>query len=56
LLEVEASTSSPVLGLDAGVTIAARVIGARVSAGYVRFFNRADADALRVNLGAVFRF
>jgi hypothetical protein len=43
-----------VLGLDAGVTIAAAVIGVPVSAGYVRFFNR--ADALRVNLGAVFRF
>ena len=52
----DASTSNPVLGLDAGATIAARVIGVRVSAGYVRFFNRADADALRVNLGTVFRF
>ena len=48
----DAATSNPVLGLDAGVTIAGDVIGVRVSAGYVRFFRTADADALRVNLGA----
>jgi hypothetical protein len=51
----EGTTSNPVLGLDAGVTMGGRV-GARVSAGYVRFFRNADADALRVNVGGVFRF
>jgi hypothetical protein len=52
----EATSSNPVLGLDAGVTVTAGVIGVRVSVGYVRFFDSADADALRVNLGAAFRF
>jgi len=52
----EADTSNPVLGLDSGVSMMAGPIGVRVSAGYVRFFRRADADALRVNLGAAFRF
>jgi hypothetical protein len=52
----EVATSNPVLGLDAGVTIAGGVMGVRVSAGYVRFFRSADADALRVNVGAVVRF
>jgi hypothetical protein len=52
----ETDTSNPVLGLDSGVTIMAGPIGVRVSAGYVRFFRRADADALRVNLGAAIRF
>jgi hypothetical protein len=52
----ETDTSNPVLGLDSGVSIMAGPIGVRVSAGYVRFFRHADADALRVNLGAAVRF
>ena len=50
----ESSFSNPVLGLDGGVTVTAGVIGVRVSVGYVRFFD--SADAFRVNLGAAFRF
>ena len=52
----EMDTANPVLGLDSGVTAMAGPIGVRASVGYVRFFRRADADALRVNLGAAFRF
>ena len=52
----ETDTSNPVLGLDSGVSIMVGPVGVRVSAGYVRFFRRADADALRVNLGAAVRF
>jgi len=52
----ETDTSNPVLGLDAGISIMAGPIGVRVAAGYVRFFSHADADALRVNLGAAVRF
>jgi hypothetical protein len=52
----ETDTSNPVLGLDSGASIMAGPVGVRVSAGYLRFFRRADADALRVNLGAAVRF
>ena len=52
----EASSSNPALGLDAGTTMMAGPIGVRVSVGYVRFFDRADADAFRVNIGGAFRF
>lgn len=52
----ETTTSNPALGLDGGVTMAGSVIGVRVSVGYVRLFDSADADAFRVNLGAVVRF
>jgi hypothetical protein len=52
----ETDTSNPVLALDSGVSIMAGPIGVRVSAGYVRIFRHADADALRVNLGAAVRF
>lgn len=52
----ERRTSSAVLALDAGITAATHVIGVRVSTGYQRFFSQADADAFRVNVGAVVRF
>ena len=52
----ERSTSNAVLALDAGVTMSAGRIGVRTSVGYARFFRTADADALRVSLGATFRF
>jgi hypothetical protein len=55
-IRTEGGSSSPVLGLDAGTTVMAGWIGVRVSAGYVRFFNNADADTLRVNVGGAFRF
>jgi hypothetical protein len=51
----EATTSSPALALDGGVTMAAGWIGVRVMVGYVRLFNSADADAFRFSLGAAFR-
>jgi hypothetical protein len=53
---LENSTSNAVLALDAGVTISAGRIGVRTSVGYARFFSTADADALRVSLGATVRF
>jgi hypothetical protein len=56
LIHRDADTSNPVLGLDRGVSIMAGPIGVPVSAGYVRFLRRADADALRVNLAAAVRF
>jgi hypothetical protein len=52
----EATTSSPALALDGGVTIAAGWIGVRTSVGYVRLFESADADVFRFSLGAAFRF
>ena len=52
----ETDFSNPVLGLDAGVTIAAGSVGGRASVGYVRFFDRADADGFRLSLGVALRF
>jgi hypothetical protein len=52
----EESSTSPVLALDAGVTLMAGPIAIRSSGGYARFFNTADADAFRFSLGAGFRF
>jgi hypothetical protein len=50
------SSSNAALALDSGVTIALGRIGVRASAGYVRLFSTADADAFRFSLGAAFRF
>ena len=50
------SSSNAALALDSGATIAFGRIGVRASVGYVRLFSTADADAFRVNLGAMFRF
>ncbi len=53
----ETSGSGAVLALDGGLTIAAAgSLGVRASAGYVRFFSKADADAFRLALGATLRF
>ena len=52
----EASSSNPVLALDAGVTMMAGPIAIRVAGGYARFFSTADADAFRFSLGGGFRF
>lgn len=52
----EQSSTSPVLALDAGVTLMAGPIAIRAAGGYARFFNTADADAFRFSLGAGFRF
>lgn len=49
-------SSSAVLALDSGVTLDAGIVGIRAAVGYVRFFSRADADAVRLSLGATFRF
>jgi hypothetical protein len=50
------SSSNAALALDSGATIAFGRIGVRASAGYVRMFSTADADAFRFSLGAAFRF
>jgi hypothetical protein len=52
----ERSFSNAVLTLDSGVTLMAGVVAIRASAGYVRMFGRADADAFRLSLGGGFRF
>ena len=54
--EQEAGSSSAVLALDAGTTLAVGRIGVRAAVGYVRFFGEADADAFRLSLGGAFRF
>ena len=50
------SSSNAALALDSGATIAFGRIGVHASAGYVRMFSTADADAFRFSLGAAFRF
>ncbi len=50
------SSSNAALALDSGATIMLGRIGVRASAGYVRLFSTADADAFRFSLGAAFRF
>jgi hypothetical protein len=50
------SSNNAALALDSGVTMSVGPIGMRASAGYVRFFSQADADAFRFSLGAAFRF
>ena len=52
----DVSSSNAALALDSGATIAFGRIGVRASAGYVRMFSAADADAFRFSLGAAFRF
>ena len=50
------TSNTAALALDSGVTMSVGPIGIRASAGYVRFFSQADADAFRFSLGAAFRF
>jgi len=52
----ERTSNNAALALDSGVTMSVGPIGLRASAGYVRFFSQADADAFRFSLGAAFRF
>lgn len=51
----ESSSSNAALAFDSGATIAVGPVGVRGAVGYVRFFNRADANAFRFNLGVVLR-
>jgi hypothetical protein len=52
----DSASSNAVLALDGGTTLMFGPVGARVAVGYMRFFGTADADALRVSLGAAYRF